>query len=195
MASHWWMSSWGFTPLAIAALLTLVSALYSARSKPEPAAPAAQTGGKPAKAAAAKPLRVDKSFFEGPGLTNAGAVSTVLSLLPLLVAEEVSADPIGAPLLAAASLLFALSTFFGLWLYSMVATHPLDGGSHTEGQARFLIGLQAAIVGWMVVGAGCFVVFIVASPALSPQPPDARPAPAAAMVLQCDAKGCKLAPK
>ncbi len=172
---HILTSPWAWVPLVVALVMCGGSTFY--------AKPATATTG----------TKVSKKFFEGPGLTNSGAVSTVLSLLPLLLSDVVRGDPASTALLGVATLLFAFSTLLGVWLYSTVAAR-IDENDKLAFDWR-LNAIQGIIVWCMVVAAGCFLAFILFTPLLKPAPPAKPPVAAAKMTLSCDAAKCVLAPK
>ncbi|MDR3525595.1 MAG: hypothetical protein P4L66_16005 [Acetobacteraceae bacterium] len=133
---------------------------------------------------------VSAGFFEGPGLTNSGAVSTVLSLIPLLLSADVRSEPKSVSLLGAATLVFALSTFLGLWLYGGVAAapHATEGGVIKVTIPRRLIVVQNVIMSCLIVGAGCFLVFLLVTHSLVP--PDAK-SNSKVTILECTDDNCR----
>lgn len=139
-----------------------------------------------------KSRTIGDSFFAGPGLTNSGAVSTILSLIPLLLSAEVRRDVPSASLLGAATLLFALTTFLGLWLYASVAAAPRvkDGELIKITVQPLLIGVQNIIITCLIVGAGCFLVFVLVTPMLGPTREPTKSGNRVT-ILECTDDGCR----
>ncbi|HEX3885850.1 MAG TPA: hypothetical protein VHW05_00025 [Phenylobacterium sp.] len=171
---HLERSLWSWVPLGLALLMSLGAAV-AATLKP---------------ASAQAPREVDKRFFEGPGLANSGAVSTVLAMLPLLLSAEVRQDNASASLLGVATLLFSITTFLGLWLYSAVAAQAVRRDGKMLLASNRLIVIQGVVVSCMIVAVGCFIAFILVTPLLG-QKRGAQATPAA-VFLKCSASGCAI---
>jgi len=164
---------WAWSPLLIAFFASLIAAGYG-YAKGE------------------KEQTVGESFFAGPGLTNSGAISTILALIPLLISPEVRRDTPSASLLGAATLLFALATFLGQWLYASVAAAPRtqDGDLVKITVPPRLIAVQNVIITCLIVGAGCFLVFVLTTPMLGP-PREAAKSNNTVTILECTNDGCR----
>jgi hypothetical protein len=164
---------WVWTPLILALVASAIAAGYAFRQ-------------------GAKEQPVGESFFQGPGAANAGAVSTVLTLVPLLLSPEVRRDAPSASLLGAATLLFAVATFFGLWLYGGVAAaaRKKEGDIVKVTVKPYLIAVQSVVVTFLIVGAGCFVVFVLVTPALGPSH-DVAKSNSKVTILECTDDGCR----
>lgn len=166
-------NSWASTPLLIAVVVSFIAVCFGLQ------------GGRGTRT-------VSGSFFEGPGLSNSAAVSTVISLLPLLLSGEVRRDPTSASLLGAATLLFAVTTFLGIWLYGGVAAapHTKEGDLVKVTIPLYLIVVQNVIMSCLIVGAGCFLVFVLVTPILRPQPLAAK-SNNSITILECTDVGCR----
>lgn len=110
----------------------------------------------------ARPLRLKKTYFEGPAFANASTISTLLAILPILLSDEIRADTVSASLLGVAALLFTVSTFLSLWLYTTVLAKEETNGLITLDSA-LLVGLQGIIIACMMVAVLCFMTFIFAT--------------------------------
>lgn len=165
---------WLWTPLIAAVLVSVLACLFAYSEK----------------ATKAAPRIIARSFFEGPALTNSGAISTVLSMIPLLLSQDVRADPASASLLGAATLLFAITTFLGFWLYSAVAAAKRVEPDLVSLPSNRLIAVQGVVIYCMIVAAACFVAFILVTPLLK-SVPGPEPKLPATFLLECSDAGCK----
>ena len=163
-------NGWAWGPLAIAAFISVVATLFALRGKK-------------------KNSHVPRSFFfNGPAFSNAGAASTLLALLPLMISEEVRADPVSASLLAAASLLFSAATFTGFWLYSTINAQPVEANDMIVLKRPAWAAAQATVISLLIVGAGCFVAFVMFTNILGPS---SVAADGGTILLECGDGGCK----
>ena len=167
------LTPWVWAPLLIAFGLSVIAGAYGL-------------------AGSGNDRTIGDSFFAGPGLTNSGALSTILALIPLLLSGEVRRDVPSASLLGAATLLFALTTFLGQWLYASVAAAPRvkDGELIKITVPPVLIAVQNVIITCLIVGAGCFLVFVVITPLLGPLHEVAK-SNNKVTILECTDDGCR----
>jgi len=164
---------WAWVPLILAVIISVIAVLFA---NAEPASPDA-------------PRIVNVRFFQGPALTNSGAVSTVLAMLPILLSSDVREDTVSASLLGAATLLFSITTFLSVWLYSTVPAQKQSGDALTL-TSNLLIIVQGVVVSCMLVAASCFVVFLLVTPLLG-QARGHAPAPKV-VILKCTHSGCSV---
>ncbi len=168
---------WSWVPLCLAVVLSALAAWFANQT------PASRAG----------PRVLNIRFFQGPALTNSSAVSTVLSMLPILLSSDVREDTVSSSLLGVATLLFSLTTFLSVWLYSTVPAQKQSGEAISL-DSNLLVIVQSIVVSCMLVAAGCFVVFLLVTPLLGQARDHAGSGAPKVVFLKCTGAGCTLSP-
>ncbi len=111
----------------------------------------------------------EKFFSDNPirSLALAGG-GTALSLVPIILSDEIRKDAMSLSLMSASTLMFLLSMLVGLWLYAGTRSLPSPSANAVTIQTPFWIALQGGIFAFLVTAILTFGIFVLFSPALAP---------------------------